>query len=109
MQYTLDDLRSGGKAAGDTQIAAKVIDDSIKNVNRTRAELGSFQRYAIQSWGNVLDVTGENLQAARSRIQDTDYALEIANMVRLQALTGANLATLAMSNVQSQRVLGLLG
>jgi flagellin len=52
--------------------------------------------------------TAENVSAARSRIQDADFAAETANLSRAQILQQAGTAMLAQANQQSQNVLSLL-
>lgn len=55
-----------------------------------------------------LQTSSENLSAARSRIRDTDFAAETANLTRLQILQQACTATLAQINALPQQVLQLL-
>ena len=50
-----------------------------------------------------------NLSAARSRIMDADYAVEVANMTRAQILQQAGTSVLAQANQIPQNVLSLLG
>jgi flagellin len=50
----------------------------------------------------------ENIQSARSRIQDTDYARESANLARTQVLQQAGMSMLSQSNQMSQNVMSLL-
>jgi flagellin len=55
-----------------------------------------------------LSATSENLTAARSRIQDTDFAAETANLTRAQILQQAGTAMLAQANALPNNVLTLL-
>jgi flagellin len=55
-----------------------------------------------------LQTTSENLSASRSRIQDTDFAAETANLTRAQILQQAGTAMLAQANAVPQNVLSLL-
>jgi flagellin-like hook-associated protein FlgL len=48
------------------------------------------------------------LSAARSRLADTDFALESANLSRAQVLQQAATAMLSQSNARPQQVLSLL-
>ena len=57
---------------------------------------------------NGVQVAAENLQAAESRIRDTDMASEMVEYTRNQILTQSGTAMLAQANSQSQNVLGLL-
>ena len=56
----------------------------------------------------VLSSNSENLSAARSRIQDTDFAAETAKLTRNQILQQAGTAMLAQANQAPQGVLSLL-
>ena len=51
----------------------------------------------------------DNLSAARSQIQDADYASETANLTKNQILQQAGTAMLAQANSLPQSVLSLLG
>ena len=51
----------------------------------------------------------ENQSAARSRVVDTDFAKETANLTRTQILQQAGTAMLAQANALPQNVLSLLG
>ena len=62
----------------------------------------------FQSTINSLSATSENLSAARSRILDTDFAQETANLTRGQILQQAGTAILAQANSLPQSVLSLL-
>ena len=55
-----------------------------------------------------LQITVENLSAARSRIQDADFAAETANLTRSQILQQAGLAIVSQANSLPQNVLSLL-
>ena len=55
-----------------------------------------------------LNTSSENMSSARSRIRDTDYAKETAELTRTQILQQAGTAMLAQANQTSQNVLSLL-
>ena len=83
------------------------IDGAISTINSSRASLGAYQnRFA--SAVSSLQTTSENLSAARSRIQDTDFAAETANLTRGQILQQAGTAMLAQANALPNGVLALL-
>ncbi|UUZ47389.1 hypothetical protein LP420_29380 [Massilia sp. B-10] len=68
--------------------ALAVVDAALTTINNSRASLGAMQnRFAATI--NNLQTTSENLSAARSRIQDTDFAMETANLTRGQILQQA--------------------
>jgi len=56
-----------------------------------------------------LQTSTENLSAAQSRIRDTDFASETANLTRAQILQQAGTAMLAQANALPNQVLSLLG
>ena len=55
-----------------------------------------------------IDIAAENLQAAESRIRDTDMAAQMVEFTKNQVLAQAGTAMLAQANTQSQNVLTLL-
>jgi flagellin len=88
--------------------AIGAVDSALRQVSQQRADLGAYQnRFEMAQKG--VDVAAENLQAAESRIRDTDMAGEMVNFVRNQILTQANTAMLAQANMQSQSALQLIG
>ncbi len=93
-------------ASGATK-AMDTIDSALAQINSGRADLGATQNRLTSTIANV-DSTNENLQAARSRIQDTDYAAESAKMSRAQVLQQAAGAMIAQANQAPQQVMQLL-
>ena len=91
----------------EANVAIGSVDAALKAVSRQRADLGAYQnRFEMAS--NGIAIAAENLQAAESRIRDTDMASEMVEYTRNQILTQAGTAMLAQANVQSQNVLALL-
>lgn len=93
--------------ASGAQNALATIDSALATVNSSRANLGAIQNRFTSVVSN-LNTTSENVSAARSRIQDTDFAAETANMTRGQILQQAGTAMLAQANQLPQSVLSLL-
>ena len=93
--------------AGATK-ALDVIDGALAKVNSIRADLGAVQNRFTSTIAN-LQTTTENLSAAQSRIRDTDFAAETANLTRSQILQQAGTAMLAQANALPNQVLSLLG
>jgi flagellin len=87
--------------------AIDVVDGALAQIDSTRADLGAVQNRFESTIAN-LGVSVENLSAARSRIQDTDFAAETAELTRNQILQQASTAMLAQANQISQSVLSLL-
>ncbi|WP_269468419.1 flagellin N-terminal helical domain-containing protein [Leclercia tamurae] len=90
-----------------TSGALKTIDDAIKSVDTQRSLLGASQN-RFESTITNLNNTVSNLSAARSRIQDSDYATEVSNMSRAQILQQAGSSVLAQANQVPQTMLSLL-
>ena len=83
------------------------IDTALNNVNDARSGLGALQS-RFEGVVSQLGAQIENTEAARSRIMDTDYAAETANLSRAQILQQAGTAMLAQANTIPQNVLSLL-
>ncbi|QTL34213.1 flagellin [Pseudoalteromonas viridis] len=80
----------------------------IAVVDKKRAELGAVQNRFQSTIRNQSNVT-ENLSAARSRIRDTDFATETANLTKMQILQQASSSILSQANQRPQVALSLLG
>ncbi len=98
----LDISTSGGATT-----ALTALDAALASVNSNRASLGAIQNRFSSTIQN-LQISGENLSAARSRIQDADFAAETANLSRAQVLQQAGTAMIAQANQLPQQVLALL-
>lgn len=83
------------------------LDSALQDVDRLRSGLGAIQNRFESTIAN-LNNTVTNLSAARSRIEDADYAVEVSNMTRAQILQQAGTAVLAQANQVPQTVLSLL-
>jgi len=87
--------------------AIVVVDSALDFINGLRAKLGAVQN-RVESTISNLSATSENLTAARSRIQDADFAKETAELTRSQVLQQAGMAMLAQANALPNNVLTLL-
>lgn len=87
--------------------AMTAIDDALKNINNTRAELGAVQNRLTSTINNLQNIN-ENAEAARGRVQDTDFAAETAQLTKQQTLQQASTAVLAQANQLPSAVLKLL-
>lgn len=83
------------------------VDAAIKAVDIQRSDLGAIQN-RFESTISNLNNTVTNLQAAQSRIESSDYAVEVSNMSRAQILQQAGTSVLAQANQAPQSVLALL-
>jgi flagellin len=83
------------------------VDNAIKKVSTSRANLGSLQN-RFEHTINNLNVAVENLSASESRIRDTDMAQEMVSFTRAQILSQAGTSMLSQANQAPQSVLSLL-
>jgi flagellin len=83
------------------------IDTALKTINTNRATMGATQN-RFESVISNLQVSVESQSASRSRIIDTDFASETANLTRGQILQQAGTAMLAQANSIPNNVLSLL-
>ena len=93
-------------AAG-AQQALSVVDSALAAIDAQRADLGAVQNRFDNTISNLQNIS-ENASAARSRIMDTDYAAETANLSKNQVLQQAGTAILAQAKQLPQAVLSLL-
>ena len=109
------DLTATGTVDVSTQAAAQTaignIDSATTGLDYVSTERATFGAVQNRFEAVVVNLTtySENLSAARSRIQDTDFAAETANLTRAQILQQAGVAMLAQANMAPQNVLSLFG
>ena len=108
------DNTGAGRATIDKDATPEAIKDVINNidialntVNSQRAVMGASQS-RFESVISNLQISIENQSAARSRIIDTDFAAETANLSRSQILQQAGNAMIAQANQLPQQVMQLL-
>jgi flagellin len=87
--------------------AMTAIDEALKNINTTRADLGAVQNRLTSTIANLQNIN-ENAEAARGRVQDTDFAAETAQLTKQQTLQQASTSVLAQANQLPSAVLKLL-
>lgn len=107
-----------GMAIGTTQLqvskaslaeaAIGKIDCALKTVDTARAKLGAYQNRLESTIRNQSSIS-ENLSDARSRIRDTDYAEEAANLSQQSIIQQAASSMLTQANARPQIALSLLG
>jgi flagellin len=92
-----------------TQVQAVVdqIDTALSTINDKRAVMGASQS-RFDSVIMNLQTSVENQSAAKSRIMDTDFASETANLSRAQILQQAGNAMIAQANQLPNQVMSLL-
>jgi flagellin len=84
-----------------------MIDSAIVTLDTQRGALGAVANSLEFAVSNLMN-RSENQAAARSRIEDTDFAIESANLAKNQVLQQAGTAMLAQANASGQGVLSLL-
>ncbi|WP_312944011.1 flagellin [Stutzerimonas kunmingensis] len=89
------------------QDAIAILDAALQKIDNQRADLGAVQNRFDNTISNLQNI-GENVSAARGRIQDTDFAAETANLSKNQILQQAGTAILAQAKQLPQAVLSLL-
>ena len=107
------DAKSSGVAfdistAESAQLVLGKIDEFIQCVDSKRAELGAVQNRLESTIRNQSNVA-ENVSDARSRIRDTDFATETANMTQTSIIQQASQSILSQANQRPQLALSLLG
>lgn len=88
--------------------ALSQISEAISIIDAKRADLGAVQN-RFQSTIRNLSSISENVSAARSRIRDTDFAVETAELTRWQIIQQASITVLGQANQRPQSALSLLG
>ena len=92
----------------DATTALDTLDAALASVAQYRSSLGAIENRMNHTVDNLTNVV-ENTQAAQSRIEDADFAVEAAALARAQILQQAGTAMLAQANAAPQNVLSLLG
>jgi len=88
--------------------ALTALTTAIETKDSYRAKLG-YMMNRLEAARSVLDIQGENLLTAESRISDVDVATEMAEMTRNQVLSQAGISMLGQANSMPQMALKLLG
>lgn len=88
--------------------ALTAVSEAISAVGGVRADLGALQNRFQSTIRNLTNIS-ENVSGARSRIRDTDFASETAELTRNQIIQQASLTVLSQANQRPQAALSLLG
>lgn len=88
--------------------ALTAVSEAISSVGGVRADLGALQNRFQSTIRNLTNIS-ENVAGARSRIRDTDFASETAELTRNQIIQQASLTVLSQANQRPQAALSLLG
>ena len=93
--------------ASKANAAIGVADDALRIISKQRADLGAYQNRLEHAIRGIMNGY-ENIQAAESRIRDTDMAEQMVSLTRFQILSQAGTSMLAQANTRPQNVLQLL-
>ena len=91
----------------DARIAISTLDNAIDQINQERSYLGSVQNKLQFTMSNLISQT-QSIEAARSSIQDTDFAADAADLAKNQILAQSATAMLAQASAISQNILSLI-
>jgi len=91
----------------DANRAIGTMDAALKIINKQRADLGAYQN-RLEHAVRGLDIGAENMQAAESRIRDTNMASQMVTYTRDQILSQSGTAMLAQANQRAATVLQIL-
>jgi flagellin len=94
--------------AGQASAALATVDSAISIIGSKRADLGAIQNRFQSTIRNLSNIS-ENVSAARSRIKDTDFAVETAALTKNQIIQQASTTVLSQANQRPQAALSLLG
>jgi flagellin len=92
----------------DASGALASVDKALSTIGAARADLGALQNRFQSTIRNLSNIS-ENVAAARSRIRDTDFATETAELTRNQIIQQASITVLSQANQRPQAALSLLG
>ena len=94
--------------AANASAAMSLVDSAISTIDAKRADLGAIQNRFQSTIRNLSNIS-QNVSAARSRIRDTDFATETAELTRWQIIQQASTTVLSQANQRPQAALSLLG
>ncbi len=104
-------LASGGAnslTSGNLEAAQQAVQDAILDVVTARGKIGAYQKNTIGPAIASNQIAIENLTESKSKIADTDYAVELSNLSRLEVLTASNVQVLKIAQQQPKTILDLL-
>lgn len=93
--------------AQEASAAMSLVDAAISTIDAKRADLGAIQNRFTSTIRNLSNIS-QNVSAARSRIRDTDFATETAELTRWQIIQQASTTVLSQANQRPQAALQLL-
>ncbi|MFT6778730.1 MAG: flagellin [Paraglaciecola sp.] len=94
-------------SASQASAAMVAVSEAMSIIDAQRADLGAIQNRFQSTIRNLSNIS-ENVSAARSRIRDTDFAVETAELTRWQIIQQASVTVLGQANQRPQAALSLL-
>jgi flagellin len=108
---TLSELGSGGDASvasGDGELAEEILEAARQEILAARVEVGTFEKYTVDSNIAVLEGMAVNISSAYSQIADTEVASEMPVLARAQILSKTSIQAMKFTNFTSESAAGLL-
>lgn len=107
MKNQAQELLASVSTAGAANDTIGIMDEALKTMAKQRADLGAYYN-RLEMTAKGLMSAYENVQAAESRIRDTDMAEEMVEYTKNSILVQANTAMLAQANMKPRNVMPLL-
>ena len=107
LEVTIANVSIGVSSAVNTSAAINKIDLAIASVAAIRASLGSVSNRFDHIVDNLTNVVA-NTEAAKSRIEDADFAVETTQLTRNTVLQQAATSMIAQSNASKNSILALI-
>ena len=108
---TLSELGSGGSASlesGNGELAEEILEAARQEILAARVEVGTFEKYTVESNIAVLESMAVNVSSAFSQIADTEVASEMSILARAQILSQTSVQAIKFTNFTSDSAAGLL-
>jgi flagellin len=105
--FKLASIQGSVKSMGGASMAVQAISVRLQSIQTQRAKWGAVVNRLDNAVSNMNNMQTRT-DAAKSRVLDTDYAKESANLARTQVLQQAGQAMLSQANQSSQNVMSLL-
>ena len=106
-QFFLSPILTNVLSIDNARIAINTLNSAIDRVHQERSYLGSVQNKLQFTMSNLTSQT-QSIEAARSRIQDTDFAADAADLAKNQILAQSATAMLAQASAIPQNILSLI-
>ena len=99
--------RDGISSADDARDSLETLDKAMSSISGQRAQLGAYQSRLTSAISNLENLTF-NQEAAKSVIEDADYAQSASRLISLAIVQEAGISTLSQVNDLNSRIIKLL-